>query len=250
MPSNPAVPDQAPSAGGAAPGPRSPDWERIELDYRAGIKTLRQIAEAHGITEGAIRKRAKRDEWTRDLSGRIQDKAEQLVRKEAVRSEVRKERSASEREVVDANAGAVADVKLAQRTHIQRASTVAMSLLAELEEQTTHPELFEEIEQVLAAQAKGEALTPAARTKLQDGMSKAMSLSSRSSTMRSLAESLRILITLEREAWGLKGDNDGEGGPQGSGSRELTDAERAVRLSRLLASNPGALANILGGGTQ
>ncbi|MDH2234148.1 hypothetical protein N5K37_29965 [Delftia tsuruhatensis] len=229
MPSTPAVPDQAPSAGGAAPGPRSPDWERIELDYRAGIKTLRQIADQHGITEGAIRKRAKRDEWTRDLSGRIQDKAEQLVRKEAVRSEVRKERTASEREVVDANARAVADVKLAQRTHIQRASTVAMSLLAELEEQTTNPALFEEIEQVLAGQAKGEALTASARTKLQDGMSKAMSLSSRSSTMRSLAESLRILITLERQAYGMRdGDGGGDEGDKEFLERLLNARARAA----------------------
>ena len=44
-----------------------PDWLRIETDYRAGIRTLRQIAAEHGITEGAIRKRARRDEWERDL---------------------------------------------------------------------------------------------------------------------------------------------------------------------------------------
>ncbi len=44
------------------------DWERIALDYRAGIKTLRQIAEEHGITHGAINKRAKRDGWERDPS--------------------------------------------------------------------------------------------------------------------------------------------------------------------------------------
>lgn len=247
MPSSPKTPDQAPSAGGAAPGPRSPDWERIELDYRAGIKTLRQIAEAHGITEGAIRKRAKRDEWTRDLSGRIHDKAEQLVRKEAVRSEVRKERAASEREVVDANARDVAEVRLGQRSHIQRASDVVMSMLGELEKQTISPELFEEIEQALATRVKGEELTPAARAKLQDGMSKALSLSGRSSTMRSLTESLRILIGLQRQAYGMKDDGEGEGGPQGGG-RELTDAERVVRLSRLLAGNPGALASVLGGG--
>lgn len=85
-------------------GVAAPDWEKIELDYRAGIKTLRQIAGENGITEGAIRKRAKRDDWTRDLSERIQEKAEQLVRNEAVRNLVRKESSVSERALVDANA--------------------------------------------------------------------------------------------------------------------------------------------------
>ena len=44
-----------------------PDWEAIELDYRAGIKTLRQIAEEHGISHPAIAKRAKRDDWSREI---------------------------------------------------------------------------------------------------------------------------------------------------------------------------------------
>ena len=38
----------------------APDWEKIEADYRAGIKTLRQIAGEHGVTHGAINKRAQR----------------------------------------------------------------------------------------------------------------------------------------------------------------------------------------------
>ena len=50
------------------------DWERIELDYRAGIKTLRDIAQEHGITHGAITKRSKRDDWVRDLTAKIQAK--------------------------------------------------------------------------------------------------------------------------------------------------------------------------------
>lgn len=39
----------------------APDWERIELDYRAGIKTLQQIADENGISHAAVHKRAKRD---------------------------------------------------------------------------------------------------------------------------------------------------------------------------------------------
>ena len=36
-----------------------PDWEAIETAYRAGVMSLREIASLHGISEGAIRKRAK-----------------------------------------------------------------------------------------------------------------------------------------------------------------------------------------------
>jgi hypothetical protein len=55
------------------------DWKRVEKDYRAGIRPLRDIAEDNGITEGAIRKRAKRDEWSRDLTDRIRVKAREKV---------------------------------------------------------------------------------------------------------------------------------------------------------------------------
>lgn len=36
-----------------------PDWEAIESAYRAGVLSLRDIGEKYGVTEGAIRKRAK-----------------------------------------------------------------------------------------------------------------------------------------------------------------------------------------------
>ncbi|EAA7904524.1 hypothetical protein A6833_26590 [Salmonella enterica] len=42
-----------------------PDWEAIETAYRAGIMSLRDIGALHGVTEGAIRKKAKKLEWVR-----------------------------------------------------------------------------------------------------------------------------------------------------------------------------------------
>lgn len=42
-----------------ASGKPSVDWERVEADYCAGIKSLREIAKEHGVTDGAVRKRAK-----------------------------------------------------------------------------------------------------------------------------------------------------------------------------------------------
>ena len=92
-----------PAAPPQAAGVAVPDWERIELDYRAGIKTLRQIAEEHGITHVAVNKRAKRDGWTRDLSAKIQNKAEELVTKTLVTSPVTKIAAATERQVIDAS---------------------------------------------------------------------------------------------------------------------------------------------------
>ena len=111
------------------------DWEKIELDYRSGVKSLREIATDHEISEGAIRKRAKRDDWSRDLSAKIKAKADDLVRKEQVRSEVRTQSTISEKETIDANANLVASVRLSQRKDIQRSRKIAMSLFDELEHQ-------------------------------------------------------------------------------------------------------------------
>lgn len=41
------------------------DWERIELDYRAGVKSLREIAEGSGVSHVAISKRARKQGWAR-----------------------------------------------------------------------------------------------------------------------------------------------------------------------------------------
>lgn len=104
---------------------QAPDWDQIELDYRAGVKSLRQIASEQNVSEGAIRKRSKRDDWSRDLSKKIQDKADDLVRKETVRSEVRTKLTISEKDTIDANANVVASVRIAHRKDISRARSIA-----------------------------------------------------------------------------------------------------------------------------
>lgn len=110
------------------------DWLIVEKDYRAGIKNLRQIGTENGVTEGAIRKRAKRDGWTRDLGARIQAKAEDLVRKEEVRKVGTQTNLdvPTERQVVEANAHAVAHVDLTNRKDVLRGMDVSRQHIEEL----------------------------------------------------------------------------------------------------------------------
>jgi hypothetical protein len=190
---------------GKAPTPPKPqvDWERIELDYRAAIKTLRQIADEHGISHGAINKRAKRDGWERDLTEKIQAKADALVSKAAVSKTVSKEGRAAETAVIEANAQTQASIRLAHRADIERTRRLCMRMLAELEQQSTAPELLGEVAEILAS-VPPEEMTKAQRAKLADAAARAGSLQSRSSTMRSLSESLKSLVALERQAYGIK----------------------------------------------
>lgn len=41
------------------------DWKGIERDFRAGKTSIRQIAEWYEVSEGAVRKRAKSENWSR-----------------------------------------------------------------------------------------------------------------------------------------------------------------------------------------
>lgn len=193
--SQPAVSEKK-SAGAGASGA---DWERIELDYRAGIKTLRQIADEHGITHGAVNKRAKRDGWERDLAQKIQAKADALVSKAAVSSEVSKESKIAERQVVEANGMAVAEVRLAHRKDIQRARKVTNALLDELEQQT-------DSDTVILLSELGELLRNPddnGQDKRNDLYQRVISLPERSKTMKVLADSLRVMVEMERTAFGM-----------------------------------------------
>jgi hypothetical protein len=171
-----------------------PDWERIELDYRAGVMTLRQIAAPQGITHGSITKRAKRDGWERDLKAKILAKADQLVSKAVVSKLV-----STERQVIEANAIAIADVRLAHRSDINRARSITMSLLYELECQTgaDNVAMLEQLGELMRSEDDH------GNDRLNDLYQKIVSLPGRAKTMKDLGESLRVLVAMERQAFGL-----------------------------------------------
>ena len=180
------------------------DWEKIELDYRSGVKSLREIASEQGVSDTAIRKRAKRDDWVRDLSAKIKAKADDLVRKEQVRSEVRTQNTISEKETIDANANLVASVRLSQRKDIQRSRSIAMSLFDELEHQVG-------IENVENLEKLGELLRSdddKGRDALNDLYMKIISMPGRVKSMKDLSDTLKTLIALERQAFGLDDENN------------------------------------------
>ena len=55
----------------------TPDWEAIESAYRAGVLSLRDIGDKYGVTEGAIRKRAKKFDWVRNSGTQVRKKSTQ-----------------------------------------------------------------------------------------------------------------------------------------------------------------------------
>lgn len=145
------------------------DWGTVERHYRAGVLSNVEIARECGVTEGSVRKRAKRDGWTRDLSGRIKARAEELVRREVVRGAVRGANKATETQMVEINAQAAAIVLIREKGSIQRSHALFERLMSEAE--ADESDLFRRID-----------------------------------AAKKLTEILERVIKLEREAFGVDAD--------------------------------------------
>ena len=214
----------------------APDWEKIEADYRAGILSLREIAEAHpGTNHVAIARKAKREGWSRDLSAKIRAKADALVTERTVTADVTAERRVSERDIIDANAQAIVSVRLSHRRDIQRSRSITMRLLEELELQSgrENAELLEHLGELMRRE------DDRGQDKLNDLYQKIISLPGRAKTMKDLGESLRVLVTLERQAFGL---DDKDQKPQDSLTTLLqTIAGGNASAFRPVAHDPEAM---------
>lgn len=177
----------------------TPDWEAIESAYRAGLMSIREIASQHGITHGAINKRAKRDGWERDLKAKIKAKADALVSKREVSRQVSTETATNERILIEANAEVIANVRMEHRGDIRRARNIASSLFGELEAQCADVGALEQLgDLMLSPDDKGQ-------DKLNEIYHKVISMPGRVKSMKDLSDTLKTLIGLERQAYDIDG---------------------------------------------
>lgn len=199
-----------------------PDWERIESDYRAGVLSIREIAGQHGITDTAIRKRAKTQNWERDIAAKAQAKADALVRRAEVRTKVRTEAAISERQLIEATAKVIADVRMQHRGDIAKARRLSMTLLAELESQTGSLELLEQLGELLRSE------DDRGQDRLNDLYHKIIATPSRIDGVKKLSDALKNLIGLEREAYGLNAVAE-----QKAVHKEMDEIEADRRITEL-----------------
>jgi len=172
------------------------DWESVERDYSAGLLSLREIGAKHGVTHGAINKRANRDGWARDLSAKIKIKADLLVSTEMVSTAV-STKKASEKEIIEVNAQAIVNIKLAHRGDIRKSKNIVNSLFDELESTTDNRELFEQLGEILRQESDS------GQDKLNDIYKKVISLPQRIDGVKKLTDALKTMIGLEREAYDI-----------------------------------------------
>ncbi|MGJ5665879.1 hypothetical protein [Morganella morganii] len=176
---------------------KRPDWEAIESAYRAGVMSLREIASQNDISEGAIRKRAKRDDWSRDLNAKIKARSDDMVRKQEVRSQVRSETALSERVLIEATAEVITNVRMEHRGDIRRARELANALFDELSAECADVAALEKLGELMIEPDDN------GRDKLNELYHAVISLPERVKSAKALSETLKNLIGLERQAYGL-----------------------------------------------
>lgn len=169
------------------------DWEAVEREYRAGLRSLKDIGAEFGVSDAGIIKRAKRDGWVRDRSKKIMAKAEALVSEKEVSAKVSAQTKITERQIVETNALMIAEKVISQREDVKRARSIVQKLFAEVEAECDHKEDFANIGELLAdPDANG-------RDRLNDAYRAAISLPERIKSAKALADALKVLIELERK---------------------------------------------------
>ncbi len=144
------------------------DWDALKPHYCAGARPLREVGEEFGCSDAAIIKHAKKEGWTRNLAQKVKDKADAKVAAALVAQERAESPAAKLTEAVrvEVEAEVQSRIRLKHRKTLQKIDKVADRLIEELS-------------------SSGEEF------KVQVG------------TFKSLVESARTLMGLERQAYGV-----------------------------------------------
>lgn len=221
-------------------GPKSQlDWEAIERDYRSGAFTNRELGAKHGCSHTLIQRKAKDQNWQKDLTGAVKAATQaRLIEAEVSKvasAEIAKRVSKTVSNAIPATTevvAAVAEVNsaviLRHRADIGTLRQLAMDMAGELMLVTHSQGEIIRLQEVLNGSADPDE-ADAARRSVDD----LLKLHNRVGSAQKLADTLTKLQVLERKAFSLD-DEDGKGQGGAGAGRELSDVERATRLARLL----------------
>jgi hypothetical protein len=123
------------------------DWEAVERHYRAGIKTVRQLAKEFSISHTAIQKHADKFGWVRDLTEKIQQTTKNLVATQVVANSVATETKLTEAHTVRVYSEISASVEMLQRDDLTMGLSVVRSQMNELST-LGRPDLMANLEQI------------------------------------------------------------------------------------------------------
>ena len=181
------------------------DWEAIERDYRVGVLTIQMLLDKYGVNRVTIHRRAKKYNWTRDLSVQVQAatkaKVNALIVQDATITQQTRNMKDAIEVVSQANINAITI-----RSHQKDAALIKeimAELLARLQDQACDADTVKELLERIKAE------DPLAYRE----MYKAMSLSSHVDTLKKITELHATIIKIERQAYNID-TNDKQADPE------------------------------------
>lgn len=188
--------------------PKKIDYDRIEPGWRAGLLSPHQLAALYTeetgqkVSHAAIIKHFKKSGIARDLSSKINDRANAMVTEAMVTGKVTSKPSIPDSSIIEQGSVQVATVKLAHRSDIARKRAIVTRLMDELEAQVgpENAALLADLGEMMRSP------DDAGQDKLSDLYRKVISLPERAKTAKTLAETLRIAVDMERQAFGMDKD--------------------------------------------
>lgn len=210
------------------------DYDRIEAGWRAGLLSPHQLAAAYVAETGepcshaAIIKHFKKNGAPRNLGAKIKAKSDAMVTAAMVTEKVTNETIRRDNDIIDDGAAILTAVRLGHRKDINRARGLANKMLDELEGLTDNRDLFEQLGELLRNPDDN------GQDRRNDLYQKIIDLPSRSKVMKEMSDTLKNLISLEREAFDIATASKLEltganGGPiQHQNMDELSDEQLAA----------------------
>lgn len=215
------------------------DWESIEPDWRAGVKTKKMISEEYGVSRAAMDKHFGKLGIDRDLNAQIQARAEAKVIRQAVAPKVtqkvtqgkvtpdevtQKRLDVTEDAIVEANADFVANKVNLQRAVVGEAVDLSVSLIREVAALTANLDAINDLgEMMYSPDDKGV-------DKLNDLYRKVTSMAGRVDSGKKAIESLKVAVELQRKVLRIKDDPEPTATVVLKADQNLSPAEAYLRM--------------------
>lgn len=180
----------------------SVDWDSVEREYRAGIRSLADIGAEYSVSAPGILKKAKKEGWDRDLSAKIQAKVEAKVNAALVNKTVNAEDLINERQIIEANAQTIADKVLSQQRVVKKSVAFAESLLDEAIKVGVATDDLDKLGELMAAPDEN------GHDKLNELYKKIISMPGRVDAGKKIVEMLKVAVELERKVLRIKDEQD------------------------------------------
>lgn len=180
----------------------------FDLEYGAAQyklypdRSLQSIADEIGVTRARLFDFISANRVVRDLGSLIRDKTTEILAQDVVEANGRI--PTKQEDIVAINATLQASIIRSHRTDIDRFRRLTMALLTELEGMTVYQDVLEDLGTMMRSEDKNGV------DKLNDVYKKVVSLPGRTETLKKLGETLKTLIMLERQAFGMRDDYEDE----------------------------------------